>query len=859
MKKHLLILSVLCAVLIPQITEAQNTVWENPDSNNDIKKNGLTVTRVEFYSDATIIDITFDNRYPKIGWINVNPETRIKAYPSGHTYKLSSLSDMPYAPEKLYLSSAEETIHFSCVFPAVPEGTTTLDWMGSGSWSINGICSRSGTAVSRTTYDALTSQPTTNSDPASLPTTANYTGNEQAGVADDNSTPVYDPMSQMLIDLTRSMKFNAYSTSFCYLQDNNEWSHFSEWTKCDFAIDYNAGNQQFVINTTNKQTYAITDISQTDPSILDFICSDISNNQQCSIQYVKLPENSGTQFYLTFENERICYAIKEDDNISGRALPDIINYPSYSKPYTQKGLSLTKVIADGTQTVLHLEYIFPENETCSMGLSPHTCIKAYPSGNQNRITMAEGIPVSENTARRNHYKGEKMSIKAYFPAMPENTTHFDFFEDGKTSDWVLCGISNDATYKRNFLMLNATDSQTHSVACNWYGGEKEFSVATTARSYEIIGVPIWCEILNQDVNSFTLKCKAFGGDDISDCVIVSANGYEVRINVSSKKYDEYTSPDASISDVKVAHQPQNRQITITPEGVIRNMAGKNCYVVAYLLDQSGNVVNNIYYTAQKITPTSSSHAINSTSIVIDYSLLGISDPSRYKLEVGIIDADLHGRIALSENYPVIKKDRSRLSSSIISWGRCRLVAISQTNGDIAINGGNGYEADGVPPKMIKDIMEIRNIQRPIQDICITENGDYVIIYGDNGLKCSNDIPDAMFNSLIKMNDNCERITSAALNDNGDWIVISESHFETSNPELDDLVNQGLAQHGTLHSACLTNNSCIIVYENGYKTQGSFPETFTKALNSTDINVYRIKIAGDSWFFADKEGRYQMSL
>ena len=161
--------------------------------------------------------------------------------------------------------------------------------------------------------------------------------------------------------------------------------------------------------------------------------------------------------------------------------------------------------------------------------------------------------------------------------------------------------------------------------------------------------------------------------------------------------------------------------------------------------------------------------------------------------------------------------------------------------------------------MIKDIMEIRNIQRPIQDICITENGDYVIIYGDNGLKCSNDIPDAMFNSLIKMNDNCERITSAALNDNGDWIVISESHFETSNPELDDLVNQGLAQHGTLHSACLTNNSCIIVYENGYKTQGSFPETFTKALNSTDINVYRIKIAGDSWFFADKEGRYQMSL
>lgn len=857
MRKHRIILSVLCAVLISQISVAQNIVWENPDFYNDINKNGLTVTRVEFYSDATIIDFTFNNMYPKIGWVNINPETRIKAHPSGRTYKLSSLSDIPYAPEKHYLSSAEETISFSCVFPAVPEGTTSLDWIGSGSWIINGIRSRSGSAVSRDTYDSLTSQSTSIS--SSLPTTASDTGNEQSGTTDSSSAPADDPLSQMLIDLTRSMTFNAFSTSFCYLSGNNEWSDFSEWTKCDFTIDYNAGKQQFVINTTNKQTYEITDISQTDPSVLEFTCTDTADNQQCQIQYVKLPENSGIQLYLTFENERICYAIKEDDNISGRTLPDIINNPSYSKPYTQKGLSLTKVVADGTQTVLHLEYIFPENETSSMWLSPGTCIKAYPSGNKYTIISAEGIPVSEKTAQRSHYKGEKMSIKAYFPAMPENTTHFDFFEEGKASDWVLCGISNNASHKRNFLMLNASDTQTHSFACNWYGGEKQFSVATTARSYEIIGVPIWCEILNQDAKSFTLKCKAFGDDDISDCVIVSANGYEVRINVSSRKHDEYTSPDASISDVKVAHMPQNSKIVITPEGVIRNMTGKSCYVVAYMIDQNGNVVNNIYYTAKKITPASASHTISSTSIVIDYSLLGISDPSRYKVEVGVIDADLHGRITLSENYPVIKKDRSRLSSSIINWGSCRLVAISQTNGDIAINGGNGYEADGVPPKMIKDIIEIRSKQRPIQDICITENGDYVIIYGDNGLKCSNDIPDAMFNSLIKMNDNCERITSAALNDNGEWIVISESHFETSNPELDDLINQGLAQHGALHSACLTNNSCIIVYENGYKTQGSFPETFTKALNSTNLNVYRIKIAGDSWFFADKEGRFQMSL
>ena len=859
MKKHLMILSVLCALLIPQFTLAQNDVWENPDSHNDINRNGLTVTRVEFYSDATIVDITFNNRYQKIGWINVSPETRIKAYPSGRTYKLSSLSDMAYAPDKRYLTSAEETVSFSCVFPAVPEGTASLDWVGSGSWIINGIRSRSGSAVSRSTYDTLTASSTSTSASSSAASTADSTDNEQTSTAEDISAPINDPLSQMLIDLTRSMKFHAYSTSFIYLLDNGKWSDFSEWTKCDFTIEYNAGNQQIVINTSNEQTYAIKDISQTDPSVLEFTCTDIANNQQCDIQYVKLPDDLGTQLYLTFDNERICYAIKECDNTSRRALPDIINYPAYSKPYTQKGLSLTKVVADDDQTILHLEYIFAENTDSGMWLSPRTCIKAYPSGNKYTMIRAEGIPTSAQRAKRSHHKGEKMSIQIHFPAMPENTTHFDFIEEGEMSDWVLCGVSNNPAYRRDFLMLNATDTQLHSVTCNWYGGEKKFRVATTARSYEIIGVPIWCEIQNKDAESFTLKCKAFGDDDISDYIIVSANGHEVRINVTSRKYNEYTSPYASVSDIKVTHQPQNRQITITPEGIIRNMGGKNCYVVAYLIDQNGNTVNNIYYSAQKITPTSSSYTLDSTSIVLDYSLLGISDPSRYKVEVGIIDADLLGRIAISENYPVIKKERTGLAASINSWGSCRLVAITQTSGDIAINGGNGYEADGIPEKMVKDLMDIRSIQRPIQDISITETGDYVIIYGDNGLKCSNDIPDAMFNSLIKMNDNCERITSATLNDSGDWIVISDSHFETSDPELEALILEGMAQHGTIYSACLTNNSCIIVYENGYKSQGTFPETFTKALNSTKLNVYRIKIAGDSWFFADKEGRYQMSL
>ena len=117
----------------------------------------------------------------------------------------------------------------------------------------------------------------------------------------------------------------------------------------------------------------------------------------------------------------------------------------------------------------------------------------------------------------------------------------------------------------------------------------------------------------------------------------------------------------------------------------------------------------------------------------------------------------------------------------------------------------------------------------------------------------------MYEVLKRMNNDREKITSAVLNDDGDWIVISEDSFNASSPELQNLMKEGLSQYGGIYSACLTNNGYIIVYEKGYKSGGDLPSTLGDAISKTTINVYTIKVAGDSWFFADKEGRYQMSL
>jgi hypothetical protein len=187
------------------------------------------------------------------------------------------------------------------------------------------------------------------------------------------------------------------------------------------------------------------------------------------------------------------------------------------------------------------------------------------------------------------------------------------------------------------------------------------------------------------------------------------------------------------------------------------------------------------------------------------------------------------------------------------------VAITEANGDIAINGGNGYTYNGIPTALLEDIEEIRNDQEIIQDITLTERGEYVVVWGHNGVKFSDNIPTGMYEALKKMNSQKETITSAVFNDNGDWIVIAEEHYNASSQELVNFISEGAKKYGHVYSACLTNDALIIVYDKGYNSMGNFPESLGKALNDARIDVYRIKIAGNSWFFADKEGNYRMSL
>lgn len=110
-----------------------------------------------------------------------------------------------------------------------------------------------------------------------------------------------------------------------------------------------------------------------------------------------------------------------------------------------------------------------------------------------------------------------------------------------------------------------------------------------------------------------------------------------------------------------------------------------------------------------------------------------------------------------------------------------------------------------------------------------------------------------------MNDEKEVITSVTFNDAGDWIVISTEHIAASNPEVYSWIAEGMEDYGALWAACLTDDALVLCYSGGYKFRGEVPSKLKTALKESSLDVYRVKIAGTSWFFADKHGHYRYQM
>lgn len=207
---------------------------------------------------------------------------------------------------------------------------------------------------------------------------------------------------------------------------------------------------------------------------------------------------------------------------------------------------------------------------------------------------------------------------------------------------------------------------------------------------------------------------------------------------------------------------------------------------------------------------------------------------------------------------VYGQGRSYIKSVIQRWGDCRNVAITKTNGDLALHQRNAYVSSGIPKGMSDALDKLNDEGELIDDVVLTEDGRYLILYGNNGV-IWNDIPYSLERKLREFNDENEVILSVTFNDAGDWVVITTNYYSASDASIQRWLKEGNEEYGMLWSVCITDDACVAVYQTGYRSLGNIPSTLASALRNTNIDVYRLKIAGSSWFFADLDGHFRYNM
>ena len=206
-----------------------------------------------------------------------------------------------------------------------------------------------------------------------------------------------------------------------------------------------------------------------------------------------------------------------------------------------------------------------------------------------------------------------------------------------------------------------------------------------------------------------------------------------------------------------------------------------------------------------------------------------------------------------------QRDRNYVKNQIRKWGTCKNVAITKTNGDVALYGTCGYATSNVPAALSNKLRELNKANTLIDDVQLTESGKWCVLYGKNDATWTTNIPASLANKINDFHNKNYVVRSISFNDYGDWVIVSDEYYATSSTELTNWLKNGSNNWGRLWAVCITDDAAVAVFANGFCYKGNVPEDLKEALRSTTFDVYRLKISGISWFFADTNGNYRYKM
>lgn len=201
-----------------------------------------------------------------------------------------------------------------------------------------------------------------------------------------------------------------------------------------------------------------------------------------------------------------------------------------------------------------------------------------------------------------------------------------------------------------------------------------------------------------------------------------------------------------------------------------------------------------------------------------------------------------------------------LWEQIEKWKELKNGTLAERSGaGVVIYGNNGYAYTGSTPEALKNkIVEINKANQNIVDLCVTDNGDYCIIFDGNGYSAKG--PTEFLNALQYFNTKKEGIKSVALSDQGTWVVVGETNLKCSSTLLQFIVN-ARDKYGTVRSVSLSSTGGIVVCcERGVSWNSLVSNNVVEKIKETDFSIHFVKFTANGKYIitnGDKKAWYRM--
>lgn len=165
---------------------------------------------------------------------------------------------------------------------------------------------------------------------------------------------------------------------------------------------------------------------------------------------------------------------------------------------------------------------------------------------------------------------------------------------------------------------------------------------------------------------------------------------------------------------------------------------------------------------------------------------------------------------------------------------CQTGAITDTDG-VVIFDAYGYAHTKGISNVLADKLEYANRHRHyIHDITISNSGKYwCVVYGDSDYKS---VAPVSFNKKLEEYLAAgEKIISVALNDAGDFAIITKKHCFFSSQEISNAFKEACKNYGFVYSVSLSNKGYIICAEKGIYFR-NIPTSVYKMINSAASKI-----------------------